>query len=793
MGCNTCGEQKPKKDACAFTKATVQINNPKELALFRKVVVPASLGDDTQYPPKVGKYCNVILYYEANDQVYLYSSDGIPTRITVDITELKRQIKKVKDDLATEVENRETADQEIWTEIETIEAASDVVDVVGTYAELQQYDTSKLHDNDLIKVLQDETRDDAITYYRWNGSAFTYVGAEGPYYTASETDTLLAAKQDTLIAGANIQIAADGKTISATDTTYTHFTGATASTDGVQGLVPGPLAGDENKVLKGDGTWQDGYDRVALYITNMPADLTTPFYIYKDSSRQQPITWSEMRDLLKVSSGKEVVLWLNNSGDDIYHVVKYCDDTTEFYIVDPDTVAYYYIQANADDPTQTQFSIESVDLQKKLTAGTNISISNQNVISATDTTYTDFIGASAYSAGSEGLVPAPSAGDQDKVLRGDGTWGTVSGSSIVYYDYRDVMTNPSGTVSFYPTDSRTPGEEINSDDLTDMLNAGPVILIGEFSGEHMCVSLLSSHCVESDVDYESHYVSYIYNYDDNKVYLTDFQANRNSDDTFDYTMTAVGSGSARALYYDYDTVSAAASGASTYLYTEYDISRGLDGRLEHGDDLGDLLTEGGIVYLVGVYEDQNSQEYYIKTVNTSIAYTGASFDQTLSETPSISIYMDQLSPKAIWRFYGPAADSIYIEKTPIASASPITLFYINGTLASKGSNYFSIYSDAAMTQSVTYSAFGEAVRDGVVRLIYDNTSDSAHYDYDIYLYKDVDHSYSGMESPTYYVYDGNTRSIRTIEFNGPSGAHVTNDLPLSANNISSNDWSGLWQ
>ena len=32
------------------------------------------------------------------------------------------------------------------------------------------------------------------------------------------------------------------------------FTGATASTDGTKGIVPAPLAGDQNKVLFGDGT-----------------------------------------------------------------------------------------------------------------------------------------------------------------------------------------------------------------------------------------------------------------------------------------------------------------------------------------------------------------------------------------------------------------------------------------------------------------------------------------------------------------------------------------------------------
>ena len=35
-------------------------------------------------------------------------------------------------------------------------------------------------------------------------------------------------------------------------------------------------------------------------------------------------------------------------------------------------------------------------------------------------------GASSGAAGASGFVPAPSAGDQDKVLKGDGTWGTVA-------------------------------------------------------------------------------------------------------------------------------------------------------------------------------------------------------------------------------------------------------------------------------------------------------------------------------------------------------------------------------
>ena len=92
--------------------------------------------------------------------------------------------------IATEAETRDAADLDLQGQIDAISSASDVVDVVGTYAELQDYDTSKLSDNDIIKVLTDETHDDAISYYRWNDTtnAFTYIGSQGPFYTKGETD-----------------------------------------------------------------------------------------------------------------------------------------------------------------------------------------------------------------------------------------------------------------------------------------------------------------------------------------------------------------------------------------------------------------------------------------------------------------------------------------------------------------------------------------------------------------------------------------------------------------------------
>ena len=204
MACKECGKTNCTcgKDHCS-SPAAIQINNT-ETVLFRKVLIPASMGNETTNPPVPGAFCNALVVYEATNAVYLYSSDGVPTRI-----DGMGDTREIWEAIHGEEDARKDADDAIWVEIEALEASSDVVDVVGTKAELDNYDTSKLSDNDIVKVLQDETRDDAITYYRWNGTAFVYVGAEGPYYTASETDALLADKQNTLTAGTNITIVGD--------------------------------------------------------------------------------------------------------------------------------------------------------------------------------------------------------------------------------------------------------------------------------------------------------------------------------------------------------------------------------------------------------------------------------------------------------------------------------------------------------------------------------------------------------------------------------------------------------
>lgn len=89
----SCGCGKPKCDGhCGVSPAVLQINNPSECVLFHRVEVPASMGDSKTNPPKSGAYKNVLLYYEADQTSWLYSSDGIPQKLVNGLTDYEDAI-----------------------------------------------------------------------------------------------------------------------------------------------------------------------------------------------------------------------------------------------------------------------------------------------------------------------------------------------------------------------------------------------------------------------------------------------------------------------------------------------------------------------------------------------------------------------------------------------------------------------------------------------------------------------------------------------------------------------------
>ena len=388
MTCETCGN-KPHNDSRAFTKATVEINNPEELALLRKVVVPSSMGDDIENPPKVGKYCNVILYYEASEQGYLYSSDGIPTKVTTDLRPILARLTALEEE-----------DVEIWNEIHRIEMASDVVDVVGTYAELQQYDTSDLNDKDLIKVLQDETHDDAITYYRWSTTThtFSYVGEEGPYYTQTQVDTKLAEKQDTLIAGDNISIAADGKTISAKTLTYFYTNAITLNATTTlykdSGLTTIAKYRDVKEAIEAG--------RVEIYVHYQSIQQGEA-----DGFNRYVVGASDIVNT--TNNGTKVSFYtIRNTPSSCLHFWSLTDDLDDNAVFNSHGEMYYTL------PTASPV------LKGGIKVGTTLSI-NDEFLDAKG-----MVGATSSANGSAGYVPAPLIADENKYLKGDGTWREIN-------------------------------------------------------------------------------------------------------------------------------------------------------------------------------------------------------------------------------------------------------------------------------------------------------------------------------------------------------------------------------
>ena len=100
----------------------------------------------------------------------------------------------LQSNINTEVSDRKSADNDLQSQIDAITSRSDVVDVVATKADLDAYDKDITID-DIIKVLQDETQDNATSYYRNTAKSKPYVwelvGVLGPYYTQGQVDKLI--------------------------------------------------------------------------------------------------------------------------------------------------------------------------------------------------------------------------------------------------------------------------------------------------------------------------------------------------------------------------------------------------------------------------------------------------------------------------------------------------------------------------------------------------------------------------------------------------------------------------
>lgn len=91
----------------------------------------------------------------------------------------------------------DTAITNLQSQVDALNAAQNLADIVASKAALDAMDTSKLMDNDKIEVLADETKNGAATVYKFvkpedGEGSFSYIGVYGQdAYTKSEIDVKL--------------------------------------------------------------------------------------------------------------------------------------------------------------------------------------------------------------------------------------------------------------------------------------------------------------------------------------------------------------------------------------------------------------------------------------------------------------------------------------------------------------------------------------------------------------------------------------------------------------------------
>ena len=166
--------------------------------------------------------------------------------------------------------------------------------------------------------------------------------------------------------------------------------GATDSTNGTAGLVPAPMTTDSGKFLNADGTWKS----IPAYsnVTEDAAGLMTP------------------EDKIKLDGIA--------TGANKYVHPSYTPAVSGLYKITVDATGHVS-------------SVTLVTKQDLLDLG----------IADGDNVYPEFVGASADSDGTKGLVPKPVAGQEDYFLAGDGTWKQSLGDITVDKDWGSVTTD----------------------------------------------------------------------------------------------------------------------------------------------------------------------------------------------------------------------------------------------------------------------------------------------------------------------------------------------------------------
>lgn len=167
--------------------------------IFHKVVIPASMGDESQVPPTAGKYKNVLLQYEYNEHIYIYSSDGIPTYIR-------------NNGSFNDLANRPRYNNQMMTGNTNIPAVNDGTITITKNGSAVGDFTTNQSTNETINIVVPTKTSDLTNDSNFVSDA-AYVHTDNNYTTADKTKLTSSVEIDTI--GANLTYNSTTKTLSA--------------------------------------------------------------------------------------------------------------------------------------------------------------------------------------------------------------------------------------------------------------------------------------------------------------------------------------------------------------------------------------------------------------------------------------------------------------------------------------------------------------------------------------------------------------------------------------------------
>ena len=201
--------------------------------------------------------------------------------------------------------------------------------------------------------------------------------------------------------------------------TYSAFTGASAEDAGSAGLVPGPVAGDQDKFLKADGTWAVPVDTNTTY-----APATTEVAGIVRASTEITVDGEGIMTVGSLAQSKVEGLTDALSGK--------ANATHSHTASDISDLADATVKAATQDTSGNALTsyVKSLSVSgSKLTVTKGDETSDELDLPSGGTGVDDpFTGTDGDTPGTAGLVPAPAAADADKFLASDGTWKVVQGA-----------------------------------------------------------------------------------------------------------------------------------------------------------------------------------------------------------------------------------------------------------------------------------------------------------------------------------------------------------------------------